>query len=177
VVVEQTQILQDRLGGRIEEASFDRGFHSPENQTKLAEIIDCTRQARRARKRLMWVAWLVVVGALRRGRDVSCVSMRGGRVLFQPQVAGTRHAPSFRGARGFRGAGGPLAEFPQAAQRTPHACCLSAMATHTNRPPQRKRRPRVLVHSSLSFCSNTARSACTCTETWNSVAHGRVHPQ
>lgn len=40
VVVEQTQILQDRLGGRIEEASFDRGFHSPENQTKLAEILD-----------------------------------------------------------------------------------------------------------------------------------------
>jgi IS5 family transposase len=39
VVVEQTKILQDRCHGRIEEASFDRGFHSPENQTKLAEII------------------------------------------------------------------------------------------------------------------------------------------
>jgi hypothetical protein len=39
VAAEQTQILQDRLGGRIEEASFCRGFHSPENQTELAEII------------------------------------------------------------------------------------------------------------------------------------------
>jgi hypothetical protein len=39
VVVEQTRMVQDRLQGRIEEASFDRGFHSPENQEKLAEII------------------------------------------------------------------------------------------------------------------------------------------
>ena len=39
VVVEQTRILQDRLEGQIEEASFDRGFHSPENQERLAEII------------------------------------------------------------------------------------------------------------------------------------------
>lgn len=39
VVVEQTRILQQRLGGRIRQASFDRGFHSPENQRQLAEII------------------------------------------------------------------------------------------------------------------------------------------
>ena len=39
VVVEQTRIVQDRLNGRIKRASFDRGFHSPENQTALAEII------------------------------------------------------------------------------------------------------------------------------------------
>ena len=39
VVVEQTRIVQERLGGKIERASFDRGFHSPENQTKLADII------------------------------------------------------------------------------------------------------------------------------------------
>lgn len=39
VVVEQTRIVQERLQGRIEEASFDRGFHSPENQEKLARII------------------------------------------------------------------------------------------------------------------------------------------
>ncbi len=39
VLVEQTRIVQDRLQGRIEEASFDRGFHSPENQEQLAEII------------------------------------------------------------------------------------------------------------------------------------------
>jgi hypothetical protein len=39
VVVEQTRIVQERLQGRIEEASFDRGFHSPENQEKLAQII------------------------------------------------------------------------------------------------------------------------------------------
>lgn len=39
VLIEQTRTVQDRLQGRIEEASFDRGFHSPENQEKLAEII------------------------------------------------------------------------------------------------------------------------------------------
>jgi hypothetical protein len=38
-VVEQTRQLQNRLGGRIEQASFDRGFHSPENQIELARII------------------------------------------------------------------------------------------------------------------------------------------
>jgi len=39
VVIEQTRIVQERLGGRIQRASFDRGFHSPQNQTALAEII------------------------------------------------------------------------------------------------------------------------------------------
>jgi len=39
VVVEQTRKLQKRLGGRIERASFDRGFHSPENQRDLATIV------------------------------------------------------------------------------------------------------------------------------------------
>lgn len=39
VVVPQMRILQDRLGGRIRRASFDRGFHSPENQRELAEIV------------------------------------------------------------------------------------------------------------------------------------------
>ena len=31
--------LQKRVGGKIEEASFDRGFHTPENQTELAKIV------------------------------------------------------------------------------------------------------------------------------------------
>jgi len=39
VVVKQTRILQERLGGRIRRASFDRGFHSPENQQQLAKIV------------------------------------------------------------------------------------------------------------------------------------------
>lgn len=39
VVVEQTRIVQQRLGGKIKEASFDRGFHTPENQTQLGTII------------------------------------------------------------------------------------------------------------------------------------------
>ena len=39
VLVEQTRTLQERLGGRIRQASFDRGFHSPENQRQLAQII------------------------------------------------------------------------------------------------------------------------------------------
>jgi transposase, IS5 family len=39
VVVEQTRIVQNRLHGAIEVASFDRGFHTPENQIELAKII------------------------------------------------------------------------------------------------------------------------------------------
>jgi len=39
VVVRQTRILQRRMKGRIHRASFDRGFHSPENQLQLAKII------------------------------------------------------------------------------------------------------------------------------------------
>jgi transposase, IS5 family len=39
VVVPQTRELQKRLGGGIQRASFDRGFHSPENQQALAKII------------------------------------------------------------------------------------------------------------------------------------------
>jgi len=39
VVVKQTRKAQKRHKGRIRRASFDRGFHSPENQEELAEII------------------------------------------------------------------------------------------------------------------------------------------
>lgn len=39
VVVEQMRQVQGRLGGRIRSASFDRGFHSPENQRALAELV------------------------------------------------------------------------------------------------------------------------------------------
>jgi len=39
VAVEQTRKLQRRLGNRVEEISFDRGFHSPENQLQLAELV------------------------------------------------------------------------------------------------------------------------------------------
>lgn len=34
-----TRTLQQRLKDRIEELSFDRGFHSPENQEELAKIV------------------------------------------------------------------------------------------------------------------------------------------
>ena len=33
--------MQQRSGGRIQRASFARGFHSPENQEQLAKIISC----------------------------------------------------------------------------------------------------------------------------------------
>lgn len=42
VVVPQMRIVQDRLNGAIEDASFDRGFHTPENQEKLAKIVTNT---------------------------------------------------------------------------------------------------------------------------------------
>ncbi len=40
VAVEQSRILQERLQGTMKSLSFDRGFHSPENQTALQEIVD-----------------------------------------------------------------------------------------------------------------------------------------
>jgi len=39
LVVPVMKELQERLGGKIKSASFDRGFHTPDNQTKLAEIV------------------------------------------------------------------------------------------------------------------------------------------
>jgi len=40
VAVEQTRILQERVGDKIEELSFDCGFHSPENQEGLQSLVD-----------------------------------------------------------------------------------------------------------------------------------------
>jgi len=40
VVVEQTKIAQRKHGGKIGTASFDRGFHSDENEVSLNEIVD-----------------------------------------------------------------------------------------------------------------------------------------
>lgn len=40
VVVEQTKIVQTKHGGEIEEASFDRGFFSEQNQAELEIIVD-----------------------------------------------------------------------------------------------------------------------------------------
>ena len=39
VVVPVMKKLQKRFGNKIERASFDRGFHSPENQKELAELV------------------------------------------------------------------------------------------------------------------------------------------
>jgi IS5 family transposase len=39
VVVPVMSKLQKRLGGKIERASFDRAFHTPANQEKLAELV------------------------------------------------------------------------------------------------------------------------------------------
>ena len=40
VVVEQTRVVQKRHQGKIRRGSFDRGFHSPEIQKELAEILE-----------------------------------------------------------------------------------------------------------------------------------------
>lgn len=39
VLIPAMKGLQQRLGGKIISASFDRGFHSPENQTELAKLV------------------------------------------------------------------------------------------------------------------------------------------
>ena len=40
IVVPRMRALQDRVEGGIKRASFDRGFHSPDNQQQLAEIVE-----------------------------------------------------------------------------------------------------------------------------------------
>ena len=40
VLVPAMTELQERVGGKIERASFDRAFHTPDNQEKLATIVD-----------------------------------------------------------------------------------------------------------------------------------------
>lgn len=40
VVVEQTRLAQQKHGGRIETASFDRGFHSDANEKTLSTIVE-----------------------------------------------------------------------------------------------------------------------------------------
>ena len=39
VAIEQTRVLQQKLDSSVERLSFDRGFHTPENQQGLAELI------------------------------------------------------------------------------------------------------------------------------------------
>ena len=39
VGVKTLQEAQDKVGGKIKSASFDRGFHSPENQVGFAEVV------------------------------------------------------------------------------------------------------------------------------------------
>ena len=39
VIVEQTRIVQNLLGGRIKEISLDRGFYTPENEEELRNIV------------------------------------------------------------------------------------------------------------------------------------------
>lgn len=41
VVVEETKVVQKRFSDRIRRLSFDRGFHSPENQDALSELVAC----------------------------------------------------------------------------------------------------------------------------------------
>jgi transposase, IS5 family len=41
VAVAETKVVQRRFNNRIKRLSFDRGFHSPANQTLLSEIIPC----------------------------------------------------------------------------------------------------------------------------------------
>jgi len=86
VVVPQTRLVQQRLQGAIEEASFDRGFHTPENQRDLAQVIarpclpkpgakqaaaqaaDATLQWRAARRRHPGVE--SAIGALQAGNGL-----------------------------------------------------------------------------------------------------------
>ncbi len=86
VVVGEMKQLQQRLKGRIRRASFDRGFHSPEDQRALAELVaqpclpvtgrlqmerqerEASVEFRRARRRHAGIA--SAVGALQAGNGL-----------------------------------------------------------------------------------------------------------
>jgi hypothetical protein len=86
VVVEEMRQVQQRLHGRIRSASFDRGFHSPENQRELAKLVaqpclpvtgpvqarrqerEATVEFRRARRRHAGVE--SAIGALQSGNGL-----------------------------------------------------------------------------------------------------------
>ena len=86
VPVAQTRALQLRLQNRIEEISFDCGFHSPENQLELAQIVplvclakkgqhqaaeqnaSATAEFRRARRRHAGIE--AAIGALQAGNGL-----------------------------------------------------------------------------------------------------------
>lgn len=40
VAVRETKSLQDTFNNRVKQLSFDRGFHSPANQTELSDLVD-----------------------------------------------------------------------------------------------------------------------------------------
>jgi len=56
VVVEQTRIAQQKHGGEIEDASFDRGYFSESNQTSLETIVE--HPCLPPRHRNQYAAWL-----------------------------------------------------------------------------------------------------------------------
>lgn len=56
VVVEQTQIAQRKHEGQIADASFDRGYYSPDNQTRLESIV--THPCLPPRHRNQYAQWL-----------------------------------------------------------------------------------------------------------------------
>jgi IS5 family transposase len=102
VAVEQTRIAQKKMGGRIEQVSFDRGFHTPQNQIALAKIVthpclpkpgvkqaaqqaaNATVEFREARQRHPGVE--SAIGALQRGNDLERCRDRS-EVGFQRYVA------------------------------------------------------------------------------------------
>lgn len=93
VLESQTRMLQSRLGGRVKRLSYDRGFHSPENQKVLSELVEgpClpkkgAKQGRRqheesdeefrqSRRRHAGVE--SAIGALQRGNDLARCRDRG----------------------------------------------------------------------------------------------------
>ena len=40
VAVRETKCLQEAFDDKVNRLSFDRGFHSPQNQTKLSELVE-----------------------------------------------------------------------------------------------------------------------------------------
>lgn len=107
VVVGQTRLLQQRMNGRIRRASFDRGFHSPENQRQLARIVahpclpmpganqarqqkqEATVEFRQARRRHPGIE--STIGALQAGNGLSRCrdrSERGFRRYVQLGILG-----------------------------------------------------------------------------------------
>ena len=139
VVVGEMRQVQQRLGGRIRSASFDRGFHSPENQRELAKLVaqpcvPVTGRIQAERQERAGDGGIPPCAAAASGDRV------GDRCVAVGQRPGPVPGPLLRGILPVRGPGGPGSESSRAGQAVDRArgpeVCGGSVAAWSRRPPE-----------------------------------------